>query len=118
MEERRCLECGEILKGRADQKFCDDQCRSAYNNRKFSDSYNFIRRINRTLKKNRKILEELNPGGKITIPKNLLEKKGFDFMYHTHTYTNRNGQTYYFCYEHGYLELDNNKFLLVKKEGQ
>ncbi|MBN1822652.1 MAG: hypothetical protein JXR31_03255 [Prolixibacteraceae bacterium] len=116
MEERKCLECGEILKGRIDQKFCDDQCRSAYNNRKFSDSYNLIRRVNRTLKKNRKILSDLNPDGKATIPRILLENIGFDFNYHTHTYTNRNGQTYFFCYDQGYLQISPNKCLLVKKE--
>ncbi|NQU88120.1 MAG: hypothetical protein HQ541_20420 [Mariniphaga sp.] len=116
MEERTCLECGETLKGRSDQKYCDDQCRSAYNNRKFGDSYNLIRRINHTLKKNRKILEDLNPDGKITIPDKLLIKKGFDFNYHTHTFTNRNRQTYYFCYEQGYLKLESNKYLLVRKD--
>ena len=30
-EEKRCLECGDVIKGRADKKFCDDQCRSNYN---------------------------------------------------------------------------------------
>ncbi len=41
-----CVECGEEIKGRADKKFCSDQCRSAFNNRLNSDATNFIRNIN------------------------------------------------------------------------
>jgi len=31
MEKRFCLDCGEPLKGRADQKFCNDLSRNSYN---------------------------------------------------------------------------------------
>jgi len=31
---RKCLHCNHIIRGRADKKFCDDSCRSAYNNHK------------------------------------------------------------------------------------
>jgi hypothetical protein len=41
---------------------------------------------------------------------------GFRFQYFTHTYTNRNGQLYYFCYEYGYLLLDKERVLIVKKQ--
>ena len=30
--ERYCLDCGAVLHGRADKKFCNDQCRNNYNN--------------------------------------------------------------------------------------
>ena len=115
MEKRFCLECGEILRGRADQKFCNDLCRNAHNNKKLSSSSNLIRKINRILKKNHQILEELNPEEKSTTLKSILDKKEFDFNYTTHTYTTRNGRIYYFCYDQGYAELENNKYLLVKK---
>ena len=116
MEERKCLECGEPLRGRADQKFCNDLCRNAYNNKKLGASTKYMRKINRILKSNRSILEELNTDNKTTVFRNNLEKQGFNFNYHTHTFTNKNGRTYFFCYEQGYLELDDNRFLLVKKE--
>ncbi len=118
MEQRTCLECGEPLKGRADQKFCSDACRNAYNNKKLSGSTNFIRKVNRILKKNHAILEELNPEEKTTTFKSILEKQGFNFDYYTNTYTTQAGRVYYFCYDQGYSELENNKYVLVKNKDE
>uniref|UniRef100_UPI0032170905 hypothetical protein n=1 Tax=uncultured Draconibacterium sp. TaxID=1573823 RepID=UPI0032170905 len=116
METRTCLECGEPLKGRADQKFCNDLCRNSFNNKKLSGSTNFMRKINRILKKNHSILEELNPEEKTITFKTTLEKRGFDFSYYTNIYTTKTGRNYFFVYDQGYSELENNKFMLVKKE--
>lgn len=116
MNDRKCLECNEPLRGRADQKFCNDQCRSAYNNRQSVDSNNVIRTINRILKKNYFILIALNPEGKTTALKSDLQKKGYRFDYYTSTYTTRSGRIYYFCYDQGYSELENNKVILVQRD--
>lgn len=40
IEEKTCLECGEKIIGRADKKFCSDQCRISYNNRVRGDDNN------------------------------------------------------------------------------
>ena len=56
---RLCLECGKSLKGRCDKKFCDDYCRNAYNNKAKIEENSFVRNINRTLQRNRRVLEEL-----------------------------------------------------------
>lgn len=116
MNDRKCLECNEPLRGRADQKFCNDQCRSAYNNRQSVDSNNVIKTINRILKKNYFILIALNPEGKTTAFKSDLQKKGYRFDYFTSTYTTRSSRIYYFCYDQGYSELDNNKVILVRRD--
>jgi hypothetical protein len=41
---------------------------------------------------------------------------GFHFQYHTHTYTNQKGNTYFFCYDQGWLPLDQEWLLLVRRK--
>lgn len=115
-EERLCPECKRAIHGRADKKFCSDLCRNAYNNRTNSEANNLVRNINRTLKKNRRILEELSPGGKAKVTKSKLNSEGFNFDYHTSIYTTKEGKIYYFCYEYGYLALPDDFYVLVKRE--
>ncbi len=116
MPERKCLECGDALRGRADQKFCSDQCRNTYNNKLQGGANDAIRQINRILKKNHSILAALNIDGKTTIFKNELVKKGFNFNYLTNSYTTRNGRVYHFCYDQGYALVEGDKVLLVQKQ--
>jgi predicted nucleic acid-binding Zn ribbon protein len=110
-----CLECKDPIKGRADKKFCSDACRNAYNNQFTKDTTNLIRNINRILRKNRSILSKLNPNGKSKATKKTLLENGFDFGYHTNTYTNKQGKMYYFWYEQGVLPLENDFYALVIK---
>ena len=71
------------------------------------------------LKKNRRILEELlGSDGMIKQPKTKLLQKGFLLQYHTHMYTNKKGDVYYFCYEYGYLPLEGDWYLLVKRKDE
>ncbi|MBN2730645.1 MAG: hypothetical protein JXR53_15580 [Bacteroidales bacterium] len=113
MSDRLCLECGESLLGRSDKKFCGDQCRNAFNNRLNSDSNNLVRNINNQLRKNRRIMTELNPDGKCKVQKEKLLAKGFSFKYFTHTYTTQKGTIYYFSYDQGYLQVEDDLFVLV-----
>jgi hypothetical protein len=117
-EKRECLSCGEFIKGRADKKFCDDACRNNYNNQLNSDGTNYVRNINNVLRKNRRILEELIPSDKSTakITKKRLEESGFSFSNFTSIYKNKQQQIYYFNYEFGYLQLENDWFMIVRKD--
>lgn len=115
-EERFCLDCGELLRGRLDKKFCDDLCRSNYNNRIYSENSSAVRRVNKILSRNRKIMETLNPAGKVKVSRKKMLEKGFDFSFITSFYQTQTGKTYYFCYEYGYLSLENEDVLLVKRE--
>lgn len=116
-EPKLCLACNKPVKGRTDKKFCDDYCRNNYNNELKADTNNLVRNINNALGKNRRILDTLLPEkdemAKTT--KDKLMQKGFQFKYITHTYTNKKGNTYFFCYDYGYLPLDNDWFLIVKR---
>ena len=113
-----CLSCEKPVKGRSDKKFCDDYCRAAYNNDLKSASNNLVRNVNNALGKNRRILESLLPQGDATAKTNhdKLIEKGFQFKYHTSMYKAKNGNTYFYCYEYGYLPLENNWYLIVKRE--
>lgn len=113
---KTCSECGRNLFGRADKKFCSDSCRSSFNNRSIVGSDKYLRRINRKLKRNRSILESLNPNGKLKTHQERLIKEGFDFDFFTNVYTTKDQREYRFCYEQGYLVLDNGFVLLVKRE--
>ncbi len=117
MEKQRiCPVCGDPIYGRIDKKFCSDQCRNTFNNQRKGYSTSYVREINTILRKNRKILIELNPRGKSKIHKNQLVKKGFDFDFFTNVYKTKTGNTYYFCYEQGYLILENNYLALVSRD--
>lgn len=113
--EKLCLECGEPLKGRADKKFCDDQCRSNYNNKLNSDVTAEMRNINNILRKNRRILESIvHEDGKGKISKQKLQDKGFNFKYFTSTHTTQKGGTYKLCYDFGYLPIENDFIMVIK----
>src|SRR5690349_3668797 len=118
--EKTCIECHKPLKGRVDKKFCDDFCRNSYNNKLNSDTNSYMRNINNTLRKNRRILEEAVPAAEemTKITRTKLIEKGFQFKYFTHTYTNKKGNMYYFCYEFGYLPLDTEWVLIVKRKAE
>lgn len=118
MELRTCLECGAKIRGRVDKKFCNDQCRNSYHNRTKGGVSTTVKRINRILKHNREIMHQLIPKatGKIMVNRDKLLQEGFDFTYHTHIYTTRKGNHYKFCYECGYLPLDNDVIMLVKRD--
>jgi predicted nucleic acid-binding Zn ribbon protein len=114
-EERSCLVCGEKLRGRRDQKYCSDQCRVEFNNELNRDVSKFMTNINNMLRKNRRILEKLNPTGKTKVTKAQLLDEGFNLHYFTNEYITKTGNVYHFCYEQGYIELDDDMFALVKK---
>ena len=71
---------------------------------------------NNHLRKNYKILSELNVSGKTTLPKSKLSDLQFDFNLFTSIYITKNGNTYYYVYDQGYLKLENDFYLLIKRE--
>ncbi|MBE7176859.1 MAG: hypothetical protein INR69_10660 [Mucilaginibacter polytrichastri] len=113
-----CRECAAELRGRSDKKFCDDQCRSLYNNRLRNREEGPVRAINAILRRNRTILAGLNTTGKLKIPRSRLVQAGFAFGYHTHTFRNRAGAVYHFVYEQGWLEIGEEGVLLVRGKGE
>lgn len=116
-EVKKCLLCEKPLKGRSDKKFCDDYCRAAYNNELKGPANNLVRNINNAIGKNRRVLETILGTEEMTkTTREKLLQKGFQFKYITHLYNNKKGQTYFFCYDMGYLPLENDWYLIVKRK--
>ena len=113
--QKACLECGEKIVGRIDKKFCSDYCRNAHNNNLNKDSKNLLRNINNQLRKNYRVLEELNPEGKTKTTKSRLLAKGFSFEFFTSIYTTKAGTVYFFVYDQGYLPLEGDYYALVRR---
>lgn len=115
--QKQCLECAKVLRGRIDKKFCDDYCRNNYNNKLNSDQHKTVRNINNILRRNRRILAQLLPASEDTVKVNMqkLLQLHFDFTYFTHIYITQKGAQYTFCYEFGYLKLEQDKVLIVRR---
>lgn len=116
MEKRLCLNCSLPVAGRTDKKFCDDACRSNYHGKFSNTDAAYVKQINLQLKRNRKILLTLNPDGKAKVSRKELLAQGFDFQYFTGIYKTGKNACYYFCYEMGYLLLEHDFVLLVRKK--
>lgn len=114
--QKLCLECGEKIIGRTDKKFCTDYCRNAYNNKVNKNTKNLIRNTNNRLRKNYRILNELNESGKTKVTRAKLLNHNFDFNFFTSIYTTKTGNTYYYIYDQGYLPLEKEFYLLIKKD--
>ncbi|WP_008584659.1 hypothetical protein [Niabella soli] len=114
---KKCLFCHKPVKGRSDKKFCDDYCRNNYNNAQKGNATNLIRNVNNALRKNRQLLSgHLKEGDKnIKIQRSKLQSAGFQFKYSTNQYRTKDGRTYFFCYDFGYLLLENEWVLVVRK---
>lgn len=116
-ESKKCLYCNEVFSGRSDKKFCDKQCRNAYNYQSSQSTESYIRQINKQLRTNRSALRRACPEGKATIRKEFLKSLGMDFKHLTHTWKSKGGNLYYFCYDYGYTpSVDVEKVLIIQQQ--
>lgn len=116
MKAKTCESCGDKLHGRADKRFCSDQCRTAFHNTYNRDVTNFMRNISNMLRKNRRILASINTSGKAKTTKTQLLDLGFKFGYFTNLYVTKGGRTYYFCFDQGYIDIGEGKYAIVTKQ--
>ena len=117
IEVKLCLACGKAVKGRIDKKFCDDSCRNNHNNQLKAEQTNYVRNVMNALRRNRLILQHV--WGDKMIRKATLDRllgMGFQLKYHTHFYDNKKGRHYYYCFDYGYLPIDDEVIWIVKKK--
>ncbi len=114
--QNKCLVCQSPLVGRRDKRFCTDSCRSIHHQQQKKEIPLVVKRVNQILLSNREILAGLNPDGKKILSRDTLVRKGFDFRHFTHLVHTRNGNTYHFCYDQGYIIFEDGKVVLVRQE--
>ncbi|WP_316799652.1 hypothetical protein [Pedobacter frigidisoli] len=113
--------CGNTFEGRSDKMFCSDQCRNrARRDQLKEERWNapiFYSKINEILQTNHRILQELytKKGDSTVVTDFLLRNGGFNFEFITRTLITSKG-IYRFCFDYGWLELENGKILIVKNE--
>jgi hypothetical protein len=114
---KKCPTCGEEVIGRSDKVYCSKKCASTSHYEHHVANDQFFIHVDKQLKVNRKILKKYNRSGFTTLRKEQLVKEGFDPNFFTHYWKNKKGQVYLFCYDYGFLEVDQKglkKYLLVE----
>lgn len=117
VEIKTCRSCNRAIQGRSDKKFCNDFCRNAHHNQHKTVANSRVRKINQSLLRNRRILENVFTASRqITkTTRKKLEEQQFDFHYFTHQSTNHKGHRFVFCYEYGYRILKDAVLLMREK---
>lgn len=106
MEETRyCMNCRKIIVGRSDKKFCSDECRTMFNNRKYRERYCSVSRIDRILKRNYSIMDTLYKKGERKVSFSALFGMGFNFEYVTSMRESPDIYSSYVagCYNYSYI---------------
>ncbi len=103
IENRKtCQECGQILAGRIDKKFCDSDCRTNYHNRTQRIASEKFRLIERAMKRNRNFLQRRRQEGWKFISVLELRDCGFDLKYFTHLVEDPKGRVWRYVYDEPY----------------
>ena len=108
MTQRTCPICKAPFHGRADKKYCSDQCRSTGNNKIRINSAPLFSKINSQLLVNRKILRKLCPAGKTIVPRSLLAEKGFNFHTFSSLYISSERKMFFICYDMAFTPIITN----------
>jgi hypothetical protein len=118
MSVKLCLQCSKVLEGRSDKIYCDAYCKSSYQYQKSkTETPQFYNKVDKQLKRNRRLLKQYNKAGKATVKATILKNEGFNPNFFTHFWKNNKNEVYLFVYEYGFLkkkEGNKDKYVLVK----
>jgi len=114
---KKCKICSKPIVGRSDKIFCSVRCKNYYhtNLRRVTDIA--VKEINKILHRNRSILLEIMGKHKTQTKINriTLDKKKFNYKYHTHTLTNKQGKVYHWVYDFAWMEFSDNEILIIRR---
>lgn len=112
---KNCLFCHDRIHGRTDKKFCNDYCRSAFNNQHTITKLPHIRSITHILVKNRKVLEKWANKKRNPVKLQDVLSDGLNLTYCTQTVLQPVGNPHYFCYDYGYQLLPNDQCRILQQ---
>ena len=110
-----CLECGGGMDsvGRSDRKFCCEQCKNRYNNRKSHEYRGLHMKVLRALDKNHEILDNLLRSKITSIDLGDLALLGYDLDFST-SYRKNGIHSEYRCFDIKFLCTDKRIFKISK----
>jgi hypothetical protein len=112
MKSRSCRQCGEALRGRIDKKFCSVDCKNTYHNAREVNQFPEVEKINRILRRNYRILRQLNSSSCGRMKRDILEALGFNFSYYTKVCDREKGTRHFFIYDLAYCLLNEHELTL------
>jgi hypothetical protein len=113
----KCKICNNILIGRCDKKFCSERCKNYYHVNLRKVTAIAVKEIDVILHRNRSILLEVlgkNLKQK-KVQRLVLEKKKFNFKYHTHSHINSKNKTLFWVYDFGWMSFSDDDVLIVRR---
>jgi len=110
--------CKAPITGRSDKIFCSPNCKTEYHLKLRKATSVAVIEINKILARNRSILLEIIGKNQVQkkIQRLILDKKKFNFKYHTHLIRNSHGKLYFYCYDIAWMEFSDNEVLIIKKK--
>ncbi len=111
LEAKQCMNCNKPLpkEMRKDAKYCNEWCKTEFNNLKRYGLVPEVTRVDKILHKNFEILQKfLKDQKSIEVSKAQLEKKGFKFDF----FTQIRGTSYKYCYTLSFREKDAKTILI------
>jgi hypothetical protein len=114
-DKKYCRECHKEIHGRRDKQYCSDYCRAAHFNHHHAEHSSYMREVNKVIRNNRNILASLRAKGNTIVHRLQLLQAGFNFEYHTTCSQKPPAPTHYYCYEYGYVEIQDGFYSLVSK---
>jgi len=78
----------------------------------------FVKKITKILTHNYQIMQKLNANSRTIVSEQQLKGLGLNFSYITSYQTTQKGDVYHFCFDQGYLKINDNQVLLVVQPNQ
>ena len=112
-----CKICQSKIHGRIDKIFCSIECKNSYHVQLRRATATAVKVTDKILHRNRSILLELmgKNSKQKKIPRQLLDKKKFNWKYITGYYYNSKDKLYNIVYDFAWMEFSDGEILIIRR---